>query len=199
MSSVLTFKKENIYTSKFKAYKRAREPTLLKLLLQGLINFDGTVDTKELNNGFTKDDLWFYTWYLWKYNHETIPEFRNMSSLKNKDAPSSDNFILAVKGRQDTTLNEYLIQVTGEVTKEDIANFINDQFRKYKEKIQIPDLSTLFKKLEARLLQKEKRLVDGIKNVNAKVNAAITQIAQPRDIVVKVLTGNVGKNAQTRV
>lgn len=194
MSSVMTFRKENIYTSKFKAYKRAREPTLLKLLLQGLINFDGTVDMNELNNGFTKDDLWFYTWYLWKYNHESIPEFRNMSSLKNTATPSSDNFVLAVKGRQDTTLNEYLLQVTGDVTKEDIAVFINEQFRKYKEKMQIPDLSNLFKKLEARLLQKEKRLIDGIKNVNAKVNAAMNQISQPRDIVVKVLTGN----AQTK-
>lgn len=174
----ITFSDIKYFGTRFNQKRRSKICTLMNLLFSGLINFDGTIDPSVVNSSeIVLSDLWFYVWYLWKNNKDTIEVFKQMTSDTDSNAANAEKFVMAVKtenialinGSQQTVMADVLS--TGwTVNKDDLSKFIDRVFLKYRDQLKFPDLELLFAKLEYKLLQKEKRLTSNIEYVNKTIN-----------------------------
>lgn len=177
--SKVNFSNISYFGSKFNQKRRARSCTLMNLLLKGLINFDGTIDSSvALSDKIVLSDLWFYIWYLWKYNKNDIEVFQRMTSDTDPNAANADKFVMAVKSDRymmSNGTNEILLSVNAtngwHVKKEELIAFINRIFMNYQSRIKLPELETLFVKLEVKLLEKERKLTNSLSQVEKKVDA----------------------------
>lgn len=75
--SKLSFRSKQIFESNFRASINTCFNVVAKMLFDGIINVDGTIDMKHTGR-LRKYQLWSYIYYLYYYNHSTLDIFANM-------------------------------------------------------------------------------------------------------------------------
>jgi hypothetical protein len=201
MSERIFFNNVNYFGDFKKLRRKGDYCTLMNLLLKGLVNFDGSVDeTVALSTNVNKGELWFYIWYLWKHNHQNIDLLRSMSTDKDIHQASAESFVLSVKSKYNSNVKDYLVNSNPSfngVKKEELISFINRWvFEMYEDKLVLPELTELFRKLELRLAQKEMKLKRGIVATNSKISDAIDKLEKNTGIKVSVVTGSSQLNSR---
>lgn len=161
---MISFNNAKYFGYEFAKLRRNMECSLIQLLLRGLINFDGSIDVSAFTSDVTISHVWFYIYYLWRFNHRHVEEFRNMSYNTNVqiDKPSPEKFLIEVKAHYDSSIREYVVRnPDGEsglfVTRAELATFVNNILRD-NTNVRIPGLEQLFIKMEIKLEEKMNKL-----------------------------------------
>ena len=178
---MVNFQDYDVFGNQFMTKRRNMECTLTSMILKGVINSDGTVDTTEhdlFKVGIS--DMWCYMYYLWQQN-------RNLKSFKyfenNKGIPVANQFINSV------VRFGYSQNATRLAQQKSIAYFINDVFAHHQEMVNVPILSQLVDKLVGRIINKEQSLLstvqarekpaNGIKLWYENANTGFTKLYKP--------------------
>lgn len=124
--------------------------TILNMLMNNVISFDGMIDRNALSL-VKKKELWAYMYYIWKTNRY-ITEF--------KDEPSSEAFRNLVLSGSDDLF----------VTKSHLCNIINIIINQNRDKINISIISTLLNTIQQKINKEETVLLEEIKKIDSFKN-----------------------------
>ena len=150
---MVNFLDNKVFGKQFMAKRKNMECTLTKMILKGVINSDGTVDTTEgVLDKVGISDMWCYMYYLWQQNRNG--EMKSFKYLENnKQLPVAKQFINSV------TIFGYSTNAMRLAQKRGIAYFINHIFANYQEILNVPILAELVDKLVGRIINKEQALL----------------------------------------
>lgn len=178
ISTEVRFKDAAIFGANFRPDVSKAKRSILDMLLNGVLEFDGTIIVERKINAVTSQvtrtnylldrrDLWTYIWYMWRTNHETVPVFRDMldNHRPKANSPSPARFIQVVK----QTLN---LSATASLSVTDLAQFINRVVQSTEYPVKIYLLHELYRRLIRRLEQEETLLSRKLDKVNARINNA---------------------------
>lgn len=177
---MVNFVDNDVFGNQFMSKRRNMECTLTSMILKGVINSDGTVDTTErVLEKVGISDMWCYMYYLWQQNRNgNLKSFKYLEN--DKGVPVANQFTNSVGYARFATRLEQ---------KKSIAYFINDIFANYQEMVNVPILSQLVDKLVGRIINKEqsllstvqarKRPANGIKLWYENANTGFTKLYKP--------------------
>jgi hypothetical protein len=153
-----TYFDPRIFGEGFNASIAASYCVVARLVNDDVLNMDGTIDRRIPHNGLSRPEfdrvklkhLWLYIYYLWENNNNHIDLFRSMNDgLKRETAASADAFIDKVT--QFLQANGYVAQ--DPLTKENLADFIDLAITKHNDKIKIPFLEGIYRRVTAQQLK----------------------------------------------
>jgi len=144
--------------------------TIIDMLLNGVLTFEGRIDTGNLINT-KKRSLWAYLYYLWTHNRELTPF---------KAEPD------------EKTLKELVVKGDAiYVSKFDLANYINLVVDTYEKTIQIVIINKLLTRLEEKVTREDaviQKALESIGNVDLQKRVVHGAVKGETDLVVNVKT-----------
>ena len=123
----IAFSKKELFGKNFKPGMDACFCRVSRLVFEGKINPNGTIDINKAGQ-LKKDDLWSYVYYLFFYNNTNIPVFTAMVNQNNGKA-SAPLFYQAIFDSESTSLN---VDITT------LILFINETLAKYDDELVNP-------------------------------------------------------------
>ena len=156
---MVNFVDNDVFGNQFMSKRRNMECTLTSMILKGVINSDGTVDTTErVLEKVGISDMWCYMYYLWQQNRNgNLKSFKYLEN--DKGVPVANQFTNSVGYARFATRLEQ---------KKSIAYFINDIFANYQEMVNVPST-----------VQARKRPANGIKLLYENANTGFTKLYKP--------------------
>jgi hypothetical protein len=171
----IAFSKKELFGNHFKPGMDSCFCRVSRLVFEGKINPDGTIDINK-SGQFTKDDLWSYIYYLFFYNNTNIPVFTSMVNQNNGKA-SAPLFYQAVFNSESTPLNADIPT---------LILFINETLNKYGDELVNPIFDYLKVIMQKNIINKISGIsvfannsktgfeivtnAEKIKNANVKIN-----------------------------
>lgn len=174
-SSIYAFSKNQILFARMSSllYPSKLHCCVVNLLLNGIIKFDGLVDTDFLSLA-KKRELWAYLFYIWSNN-------RSLDDFKTPPTPES---------LEDFVVKKHNIQ-TLYVTKKHLANVINTIIIR-NQNIKISVISKLLNTIQAKISKEEavlQKAIESIEGIQQKHNANFENVGKVRDSQGNVLPG----------
>jgi hypothetical protein len=163
--------------------------TVINMLLNGALNFDGSIDLTKVQN-IPKTDLWIYIFYLWKKNKENIEVFGRMSDPDDIETPSELAFVNVVKSELETVIidEEKQIYHTPEeyLSKKDLGMFLNLIMKRYAASMNMQILVNMYTQVIKQFEKKDTELQKKYAELDALHQAAMS--TQP--ITIRTSTAN---------
>jgi hypothetical protein len=124
----ITFERSDIFGNKF-SRKRSGKDCIVTNILSAL-TLEGKIKNTNIDNSLTKEDLWYYIYYLWHHNKNHYI-LREMSDEKHNYNASASYFVSTILNTlfQSSYISkedlQFLLQTPEAITIEHLSTFIN--------------------------------------------------------------------------
>jgi hypothetical protein len=185
----IAFSIKRIFGSKFKPSIDICFCTVSKMLFNGKINTDGTIDITQLAN-LKIDELWSYIYYLYFYNHTNVTVFKSMKNETNGKA-SAEQFYGTVISMAEVEVETLNInsQPAKAFDPTTLIIFINEVIEEFGKEL----INPVFDYLGILL---KKNILTRLSGITIKTNETSNSVDNNK---IKIVTDNAGiKNANVK-
>lgn len=187
----IAFSRKEIFGLKFKPTIDICFCTVSKMLFNGKINTDGTIDINQAVN-LKKDELWSYIYYLYFYNHTNVTVFESMKNKENGKA-SAEQFYAAVVSMAEDELETSNTNANTQPAKPfdptTLIIFINEVIEEFGKEL----INPIFDYLGILL---KKNVLTRLSGITIKTNENSNTIDNNK---IRIVTDNAGiKNANVK-
>lgn len=164
----ITFNDKSIFGKGFNRNIANTMCVVAKMVNDNVLNMDGTIDRRDhiAYQNVLKRDMWLYVYYLWQHNRH-LEVFDKMTLKQNNDIPkgSAKGFIFGIIGYMQSK-GYSIIDHPEILTKDNVADFIDQVIIEYSDKIEIPFLKNIYRRVYEkqdeynRMLEQENQELD---------------------------------------
>lgn len=194
MGGIFTFKNEDLFGQGFKSGISNAECELFHMLMEDVLNLDGTIDVKMISaKQYPLRDLWKYVYYLWYHNKSISPVFQQMgvqlSGKSKRVTASAYHFIRTLMAVLQRPLPEKKQAYKVTVVAEDVGELINrilvEEYRNERG-VRIPFIRKLREDLLAKLSKLVPARISGDLNSSRSGTGMRPMYVKPENIKVSV-------------
>lgn len=148
----IVYSNSDIFGTNFTRSANNEGCVIAKLLKDGVLNPDGTIDVTQLDPevGIEKKNLWLYIRYLWSVNHENT-DVKILSEISSQEAPGTTNakefvqrvFNFARRYNNVGTQREVTVEDAVALNWRDLVEFINHVVEINIDTIKVPVLESI--------------------------------------------------------